>query len=272
MLAKYGLAPSKQRGQNFLCDDNVIRKVVAAVAAGRDDVVVEVGPGFGALTLGLAETAGRVFAVEFDGGIARAFIEEHGEVNGVELVEGDILDFDLAAAARSCGVGRLIVAGNIPYSLTSPLLRMMIDERSVVARAVLMIQAEVGIRIAAVPGDDEYSGLSVVARYHADVRHLFSVRKTCFHPRPKVDSSVIELTFGRTPERMSDPDVFTGVVHAAFGKRRKMLRKSLARVLKDAAITASELERSSGIDLSRRGEELSVEEFDRLSGAIGSRA
>lgn len=272
MLAKYQLAPSKQRGQNFLCDDNVTRKVVAAVGAGPEDVVVEIGPGFGALTLGLAETAGKVFAVEFDGGVARAFREEYGEIDGLTLVEGDILDFDVAGAVARSGVDRLIVAGNIPYSLTSPLLRLMIGRRDVISRAVLMIQAEVGERIASGPGDEGYSGLSVVARYHATVRHLFSVRKTCFYPRPKVDSSVVELTFGVDEERASDPDVFVRVVQAAFGKRRKMLRGSLARVLKDEGLTASELERASGIDMSRRGETLSVEEFDRLAWALAHAA
>jgi 16S rRNA (adenine1518-N6/adenine1519-N6)-dimethyltransferase len=268
MLAKYGLAPSKQRGQNFLCDENVTRKVVAAVGAGPDDVVVEIGPGFGALTLGLAEAAGRVFAVEFDGGVARAFREEYGDIDGLTLVEGDILDFDLQGAAARSGVAGLIVVGNIPYSLTSPLLRLMIEQRDVISRAVLMIQAEVGERMAAGPGDDDYSGLSVVARYHATVRHLFSVRKTCFYPKPKVDSSVVELAFGTAEERASDPDVFVRVVQAAFGKRRKMLRGSLARVLKDEGLTASELEQASGIDMSRRGETLSVEEFDRLAKAL----
>lgn len=269
MLSKYGLAPSRQRGQNFLTDDNVVRKVVAAVGAGPDDVVIEIGPGFGALTFGLADAARHVVAVEFDEGVARAFREEYGEPEGVTLVSGDILEFDLSGAARTHGASRVIVAGNIPYNITSPLVRRLIEMKSVVSRVVLMIQSEVCDRIAAGPGEREYSSLSVVTRYHARVTRLFTVRKTCFHPRPKVDSGVVEIAFDGAPERRSDPEIFLATVQAAFGKRRKMLRQSLLPVLKDAGVTASQLGETAGIDLSRRGESLSVEEFDALACVLG---
>jgi 16S rRNA (adenine1518-N6/adenine1519-N6)-dimethyltransferase len=268
MLAKYGLAPSKQRGQNFLSDANVTRKVVSAAALSPDDVVVEVGPGFGALTFGLAEAAAHVVAVELDSGIARAFREEYGEPEGITLVEADILHFDLQGAAAEHRANKLVVVGNIPYNVTSPLVRRLVDERECVARCLLMVQSEVGERIASEPGDSDYSGLSVVTRYHARVRRLFTVRKTCFHPRPKVDSGVIEIVPASDLDRRSDPDTFESVVHAAFGKRRKMLRQSLADLMDARGLTASDLEDASGIALSRRGETLSVEEFDDLAFAL----
>lgn len=269
MLAKYGLAPSRQRGQSFLTDDNVIRKVVDAVGAGPDDVVLEIGPGFGALTFGLAEAAKHVVAVEIDGGIARAFRQEYGETPGITLVSGDVLELDFEATAKQEGAQRLLVAGNIPYSLTSPLLRLMVSKRDVVDRAVLMIQAEVCSRLVAEAGDPDYSGLSAAARYHANVRKLFNVRRTCFHPRPNVDSGVVEIDFGRPPVRASDAKLFERVVRAAFGKRRKMLRQSMSDLLKEAEADASELEQASGIELSRRGETLNVDEFDALASALG---
>ncbi len=269
MLAKYGLAPSKQRGQSFLADPNVIRKVVSAAGLGPEDVVVEIGPGFGALTFGLAEAARHVVAVELDGGIVRAFREEYGEPEGITLVQGDALDLDLAATAAGAGTDRVVVVGNIPYSVTSPLVRKLIDERPSVSRALLMVQSEVGDRIASGPGEDSYSALSVVTRYHARVRRLFTVRRTCFHPRPKVDSGVIEIDFDDAPERSGDPDVFAAVVRAAFGKRRKMLRRSLRDLMSERGVSASELEARSGVDLSRRGEMLSVEEFDRIAESLG---
>jgi 16S rRNA (adenine1518-N6/adenine1519-N6)-dimethyltransferase len=271
MLARYGLAPSKQRGQNFLSDANVIRKVVAATGIERDDVVVEIGPGFGALTFGLAQIARLVVAIELDGGIARAFRGEYGEPSGIELVEGDALDYDLGGLAARESVDELVVVGNIPYNVTSPLIRKLIDDRAVVARTVLMVQSEVCDRITSVPGDEAYSGLSVVTRYHADVRRLFTVARTCFHPRPKVDSGVVEIIFSGAPERASDPGLFEGVVAAAFGKRRKMLRQSLRELMNEHGLDASQLEAASGIEMSRRGETLSVEEFDVLTAALFGR-
>ena len=268
MLAKYGLAPSKQRGQNFLSDANVTRKVVAAAGLSPEDVVIEIGPGFGALTFGLAQVARHVVAVEIDAGLVRAFLDEYGETEDVTLVAGDILDFDFAGAARLHGVNRLVVVGNIPYNVTSPLVRRLTEERERVARCLLMVQSEVGDRIASAPGEDDYSGLSAVTRYHASVRRLFTVKKTCFHPRPKVDSGVIEIAFDGTPERRSAPDTFESVVHAAFGKRRKMLRQSLQELMVKRGLTSLELETAAGIDLSRRGETLSVDEFDVLAAAL----
>ncbi|MCK4408578.1 MAG: ribosomal RNA small subunit methyltransferase A [Candidatus Eisenbacteria sp.] len=268
MLSRYGLAPSRQRGQSFLFDANVTRKVVSAAGLSPDDVVVEIGPGFGALTFGLAQAARHVVAVEIDAGVAGAFRAEYGEREDITLVVGDILDSDFAEVAANHGVNRLVVVGNIPYNITSPLVRRLTDERDLVARCLLMVQSEVGARIASEPGESDYSGLSVVTRYHARVRRLFTVKRTCFHPRPKVDSGVIEIAFEDGLGRRSDPGTFETVVHAAFGKRRKMLRQSLQELMSERGLTASEIEETTGIALSRRGETLSVGEFDDLARAL----
>lgn len=270
MLVKYGLAPSKQRGQNFLSDANVTRKVVSAAGLSPTDIVVEIGPGFGALTFGLAQAARHVVAVEIDGGIARAFRDEYGDREDITLLTGDILDFDFAGTTERYGVNRLVVVGNIPYNVTSPLVRLLTVERERVSRCLLMVQSEVGDRIASEPGEREYSGLSAVTRYHAHVRRLFTVKRTCFHPRPKVDSGVIEIAFDGDLVRRSDPGTFEAVVHAAFGKRRKMLRQSLQELMAERGLTAPELAAKAGIALSRRGETLSVEEFDDLAAALDS--
>jgi len=270
MLSKYRLAPSKDRGQNFLDDQNVIHKVVQSAAIRPDDLVVEVGSGFGALTFGLAERAGHVIAVELDSGIVRAFTEEYGEPAGVTLVAGDILDFDLAAACSEFNREKLVVAGNIPYSVTSPLIARLIDAGEHISRAVLMVQAEVGDRLTAGPGTSDYGRLSVVVQFHAVVRQLFTIRRTCFTPKPKVDSRVIEIDFESAPVRDAERTTFETVVAAAFGKRRKMLRGALADLLGERGATVEGLQRASGIDLSRRGETLSVEEFERIALAIGT--
>lgn len=270
MLRKYGLAPSRQRGQNFLVDDNVVRKLVGA-AVRPGDVVVEVGPGFGAITFRLAEAARHVVAVEFDSGIARAFREEYGDLPGITLVDGDVLEFDFGEAARFHDTSALVVVGNIPYSVTSPLIRRLIESRASVARAVLMIQREVGARLSAAPGDPDYSALSVMVKFHARVRALFPVGRTCFYPRPKVESSVVELDFAGAPGRRAEPRMFSDVVRASFGKRRKMLRQSLRGLALGAGLSTEALGDSSGVDLSRRAETLSVEEFEALAVALAGR-
>lgn len=268
LLRKHGLAPSKRRGQNFLSDPNVARKVVAAVGAGPEDVVVEIGPGLGAITAGLAETAGHVVAVEFDGGVAKALAAELGESERLTLVCGDALEFDIAREAAARGVERLIVAGNLPYNITSPLLDRLIEYRSRIERAVVMVQAEVADRLAARSGERDYSALTAVVAFHAKVRGLFSVSRNCFYPRPKVDSRVVELDFAGAQDRRADAATYADVVHAAFGKRRKMLRQSLAGVMEAAGVRADQVERSSGVDMSLRAERLSVEQFEDIAVAL----
>lgn len=268
MLSKYGLAPSKRRGQNFLVDGNIVDKIVEAAGVGPDDLVVEVGPGFGAITFGLAERARHVVGVEIDGGIARAFQDEYGEQPGITIVAGDVLEFDLRSALARYGGSTLVLVGNLPYNVTSPVVRLLIEHRDIVSRGVLMVQEEVGARMTAESGDSDYSSLTAVLAYHALVSALFGVRRTCFHPRPKVDSRVVEIVFAGTPERRSDPATYSEVVHAAFGQRRKMLRGTLAGLLESAGASPAEIEAATGIDLARRGESLSVEEFDLLAAAL----
>ena len=269
MLDKYGLAPSRERGQNFLVDPNVGRKVVAALRLDKEDTVFEIGPGFGAITFGIVDAAARVVAIEYDSGIVSAFRDEYGEVEGLELIEGDAIEFDLRETARSLGARRVIVAGNIPYGVTSPLLRVLIENRDVVSRAVLMIQREVAERLVAGSGGGASALRSVVA-FHASVSSLFPVRRTCFHPRPDVDSTVVEVDFEGGVERRADPGLYSDVVHAAFGSRRKMLRRTLAELAASRGVAVGDVERLSGIDLTRRGETLSVEEFEALALALSS--
>jgi 16S rRNA (adenine1518-N6/adenine1519-N6)-dimethyltransferase len=268
MLSKYGLAPSRERGQNFLVDANVARKVVDAVRAGPEDTVLEIGSGFGAITFSLVRAAGHVVAIEYDAGIVRAFREEYGETPGLTLVEGDALDFDMREAARASGASRLIVAGNIPYAVTSPLLRRVVENRDLVIRAVLMMQKEVAERIVARPGGAGSSALTAVMAFHALVTPLFTVKRTCFHPRPAVDSMVVEIDLERAPSRRADPVLYSEVVHAAFGSRRKMLRRTLAELVRRRGTSVEEMAGRTGIDMTRRGETLSVEEFEALALAL----
>jgi 16S rRNA (adenine1518-N6/adenine1519-N6)-dimethyltransferase len=272
MLRKYGLAPSRERGQNFLTDANVAARIVDAVGAGAGDVVVEVGPGFGAVTFGLAAACRHVIAVELDGGIARAFRGEYGRPERVTLVDGDILDFDFREAARAEGVEKLIVAGNLPYGVTSPLLGRLVESEDAIERAVVLVQREVADRMTAAPGSADYGALTAVLGFHATLKPFFVVRRTCFYPAPEVDARLVEIDFRRTSPRGVDPELYARIVHAAFGQRRKMLRRSLASLAEREGILLAVLEERSGIDLERRGETLGVSEFESLAEVMGGDA
>lgn len=251
------IRPRKSLGQNFLRDENIVRKILDAVAPAADDVLVEIGPGEGALTRFLAGTVRRLVAVEIDGR-AVELLRTRPELAGVELVHGDFLRTDLPALAAD---GPVRIVGNIPYNITTPILFHVLDHRSAVRDLTIMIQQEVGARLAAPRGGGDYGILAVLTQMAADVRVLFDVSPNCFTPRPAVTSSVVQLRFLPAPRfPLADEAAFRALVRGVFGTRRKTLRNGLRRTLgADPDI------RPAGIDPGRRPEELSLEEFARLS-------
>jgi 16S rRNA (adenine1518-N6/adenine1519-N6)-dimethyltransferase len=274
LLARHGLRAKKAWGQNFLVDPGVRRRIVAAAALSPDDVVVEIGAGLGALTGALADAAGKVIAVERDPDLVRVLEVELAARTNVTVSATDALAFDFAGAAGPVGdmpARPLVVVGNLPYQITSPLLFALLDAAAggrVIARAVLMVQREVAERVVAPPGNKVYGRLSVMAQERAQVEILFHVGAGAFHPPPAVTSTVMRVV----PRRASlvaatDPALFAEVVRAAFGSRRKMLRRALAPAFGEQEARQALAE--AGIAETRRGEELSVEELGRLSAAIG---
>lgn len=275
LLARHGLRAKKSWGQNFLVDTSVQDRIVGAAGPGPEDVVVEIGAGLGALTAPLATRAGRVIAVERDPDIVAVLERELGSSARVTIVAADALTFDFAATARQEG-RPLVVLGNLPYQITSPLLFAIVDAAAggqVITRAVLMVQREFAERVVAPPGSKTYGRLSVMVQQLAAVDILFHVGAHAFHPRPAVTSTVMRLVPRAAPLASArDPAVFAGVVRAAFGTRRKMLRGALAPAFGDERARAA-LE-AAGVDGTRRAEELSVPEFARIADALagGERA
>lgn len=254
------LRPRKALGQNFLRDSNIARKIVEAVAPREDDVVLEIGPGEGALTVLLAPLAKRLIAVELD---ARAIPALKARLAGTrtEVVAGDILDVDFAALAGPDV--SLRVVGNIPYNITSPILFRILDQRHVVHDATLLMQREVARRLAAPHGNKEYGILSVFCQLYADVRVLFDVSPNVFFPRPEVTSSLVHLRLLHEPRCVVNDDAFfRAMVRAVFGKRRKTLRASLRYFIGD--VIAEDLP----VDLQRRPEDLSILELAQLANAL----
>jgi len=273
LLTAWNIRAKKQLGQNFLNDPNLARAIVEKSGLDMDDVVLEIGPGLGAITIPAAKAARRVIAVDKDGRIIDLLRTEllAAGIQNVEIREADILRVDLAAVYREAA-RPLVVMGNLPYNISSQVIVQLIHARSCVDRAVLMLQKEMAQRICAEPGSRDYGRLSVMLGYCARMQILMPVRASLFFPAPKIDSTVIGIWFADPPAvRADDESLLFRVIKAAFGKRRKTLRNALSQSdLKMDAATCEQLLNQARIDPMRRAETLSVPGFVRLSNAIGN--
>lgn len=260
----------KSLGQNFLVDQSVLERIVAAVAPADGDRVLEIGPGQGALTGCLVNRVGRLVAVELDKRLLKPLAAAYGALPHVSIVEGDILKVDLPRLLQEFGPGTWKVAANLPYNISSQVLFLFLETPTLFNRLVLMLQKEVGDRLVARPGTKEYGILSVFCALHFDVVREFLVKPGSFRPIPKVDSVVLRFTPLPAPRcDVGDEAFFRRVVKAAFGQRRKTLWNCLkvAEVAADDE-TLREVLAECGIDPGRRGETLDLEEFARLSRAL----
>ncbi len=272
LLTAWDVQARKQLGQNFLKDVNVARSIVGNADIAAADVVLEIGPGLGAITIPAAKYAGRVVAVDKDPRIIALLRTElmAAGIDNVEIQTADILTVDLAAISRAAG-RPLVVLGNLPYNISSQVIVQLIHARRAVDRAVLMLQKEMVQRICAGPGSRDYGRLSVMLGYCAETRVLMQVKASQFFPAPKVDSTVIGIRFTGPPAGPADDESFLfRVVKTAFGKRRKTLRNALSQSdLGLMPATCEQLLEKAGVDPMRRAESLSVTEFVRLSNVIG---
>jgi 16S rRNA (adenine1518-N6/adenine1519-N6)-dimethyltransferase len=240
-------------GQHFLVNEGVLRKIVAVIDPQPADVVVEIGPGRGALTAALAAKAGRVVAVEKDERLLPA-LRESLPAN-VEIVHGDILRTDLGAIRAKAGVPALRLVGNIPYSISSPLLFSALDQRAVLADCVFLLQKEVAERVTAGPGTKSYAPLGILLQDEFAARIVFTVAPGSFSPPPKVQSALLTLRRRPAPAHPGGADEpYRAFLRAAFAERRKMLWKNLARRATPDALAAAY--GSLGLARNVRAEEL----------------
>lgn len=259
ILAAEGLRPQKWLGQNFLVDFHARERIVAALELGAGERVLEIGPGLGALTEGLLATGARVAAIEVDRGFAAYLVRRFGP--SLDLVVGDALEQDFRALLGRSGK----IAGNLPYYISTPLVAKVLEAAPELA--VLLLQEEVAERLRARPGEPERGALSVFVEYAATVEPIAKLGPEQFFPRPKVASQVVRL---RRRERSTDCTwaEIRPVVQAAFGFRRKILLGALQRGLGLSRPVAERALESAAIDPGRRGETLTLSEFDRLAGAL----
>lgn len=261
--------PKKALGQNFLTDTGVLSRIVELVNICPDDRVLEVGPGRGALTRLLAERASRVVAVELDRQLVPILAAEFAGRDNVAIVPADILRTDLPELLARYGAGTWKVAANLPYNISSQVLFLFLENRALFSRLVLMLQKEVGERLAAPPGCKDYGALSVLCQLHFDIRREFIVRPGAFYPVPKVDSAVLSFLPLPVPRvEVGDEALFRRVVKAAFGQRRKTLWNCLRSAELAADQTLLRALDVCRIDPGRRGETLSLQEFAALTRAL----
>jgi 16S rRNA (adenine1518-N6/adenine1519-N6)-dimethyltransferase len=260
----------KALGQNFLVDGNVLANIIKAADVRPEDMILEIGPGTGALTSRLADAAARVVAVEWDRDLVTLLRKELSRYTSLEIIHGDFLRIDLHQVLASSGTGRWKVVANLPYNISSQILFRIIDERSMFSELLLMLQKEVGDRLLAPPACKDYGVLTVLSRLYCDVKKVMPVKPSSFRPIPKVDSAVLRFRILPEPRiDVGDELLFRQVVKASFAQRRKTLfncLKSMDLLSDETALR--QILACTGIDAQRRGETLSLEEFALLTKEI----
>jgi 16S rRNA (adenine1518-N6/adenine1519-N6)-dimethyltransferase len=257
--------PRQSLGQNFLIDENIARNIIRDFGPRPDDVVVEIGPGRGALTVQLAGRVKHLILVEIDGRIAGE-LEKQFRSPQITILNHDILDVDLKTWQDRYHT-KLRVIGNIPYHLTSPILFKTFEERAAVRDVMIMVQREVARRIVARPGTKEYGILSVAARFYGEPRLLFNVSPNCFYPKPKVTSTLVRIELHERLPAGVNPELFRTVVRTVFGKRRKTLRNGLKYLPYEEAVV-KRIMQTVNLALDKRPEQLTTDQFVDLTNQI----
>jgi 16S rRNA (adenine1518-N6/adenine1519-N6)-dimethyltransferase len=263
LASQLGLRPTKQRGQNFVTDANTIRRIVAAARVTEDDVILEVGPGLGSLTLGLLQTARRVIAIEIDGLLAAQLPQTVAarlpeRAAALTVINADALRVDAVPDAPTA------VVANLPYNVAVPVLLHLLASFDSWSRGLVMVQAEVADRLAARPGSKTYGVPSVKVAWYAAATRIGTVSPTVFWPVPNVESGLVTINRRPQPETSATRDQVFAVVDAAFAQRRKMLRSALA-ALTGSTAAASAAVAAAGLDPKARGETLDVTDFARIA-------
>jgi len=262
-LGELGVRPHKQFGQHFLIDPTVIDRMIAAARISPHDTILEIGPGLGVLSDQLAELAARLYLVEVDRMLANRLCARFARNERVHVIAADFLSLDLPVAFPEPAIH---VVASLPYNVATPILFRLLEHRRQFPEVTVMIQKEVAERLTAVPGTKAYGVPSVLTQLYATVETICTVGPRSFFPAPKVESQVIRLVFQETPRvAVREEKAFQRVVKAAFAQRRKTLRNTL----KAAGYQNLEaVERNIGIDVQRRGETLSLEEFAALANEL----
>jgi 16S rRNA (adenine1518-N6/adenine1519-N6)-dimethyltransferase len=277
ILQKHRFSFKKSLGQNFLIDANILENIIKHAGIDQEAGVIEVGPGIGALTEQLAIHADRVVAFEIDQRLLPVLDDTLKGYDNISIIHQDILKADVGKVIEDYFQKgqQLHIVANLPYYITTPILMKLLRENLPVESFTVMIQKEVAARMAAQPNSKSYGSLTIAIQYYTEAKIVMNVPKSVFMPEPNVDSSVLKLTRRKTPPvHVENEDFFFTIVQASFAQRRKTLKNNLSNHFKDSyeKLRIAQLMDESGIDGSRRGESLNIEEFARLANTFYSLA
>lgn len=269
VLQKYNFTFQKKYGQNFLIDSHVLEKIMDAAETGKDDCVVEIGPGIGTMTQYLAERAGEVVAVEIDKNLIPILTETLADYKNVSIINEDILKVDLNRIVEEKNGGRPVkIVANLPYYITTPIIMGLFENHVPVKSITVMVQKEVADRMQVGPGTKDYGALSLAVQYYAKPEIVAIVPPNCFIPRPNVASAVIRLTcHEKKPVEVKDEKGMFALIRASFNQRRKTLANSLsnAQNLSFTREQVTEALESMQLSPTIRGEALTLEQFAALA-------
>ena len=274
IMKKYNISANKSLGQNFLIDDEVVRKIVEGAEVTKDDLVIEIGPGLGTLTKPLIERAGKVICVELDKRMLEILEDRFGDNDNFKVINDDVLKVDLnkliQTEKKENNLKRAKIVANLPYYITTPIIMKLLEEKLDIESITVMIQKEVAKRITAIPGEPNSGAITYSVYYYAKAEEVILVPNTSFIPRPEVESEVIRLVIRDNPPiEMKDEQKVFKLIKQSFMQRRKTLVNSLAKSeffnqKEDIEKILNKLE----IDLKVRGETLSFEQFVKISEEI----
>lgn len=272
ILQKYEFHFQKKFGQNFLIDTSVLERTIAAAEIGREDCVLEIGPGIGTMTQYLAERAGSVVAVEIDKALIPILEETLAPYGNVTVIQGDILKLDIRELAEKYAGGKpMKVVANLPYYITTPIIMALFESRVPLASITVMVQSEVADRMQTGPGSKDYGALSLAVQYYAKPEIVARVPASCFLPRPNVDSTVVRLTKYEKPlVEAADEAFLFAVIRASFNQRRKTLANGLANAggLGVSRVQVEAVLEEMGLSSMVRGETFTLEQFTELSNRL----
>lgn len=268
LFLKYDFTPLKRLGENYLIDGNIKDKIIAEAGINKNDTVLEIGPGFGALTMDIASSGAKVFAVEKDRKAFSILRSLAGRsFPNLKLFNADILEFDLKAAA---GGSKIKVLGNLPYYITTPLIEYLILNRVLIECIFIVIQREVANRLLAHPGSKDRGSISCFVQYYTEPRYIHTIKRSSFYPAPEVDSALLRIDIlQKPPVSVDDEELFFKIVRGAFNQRRKSIVNSLSRkeVLGISKGKLTDILNKAGVDPLARPEDLPLQSFAAISNA-----
>jgi 16S rRNA (adenine1518-N6/adenine1519-N6)-dimethyltransferase len=276
IIKKFKIKLNKNLGQNFLTDENIVKKIVGSAIISDRDLIIEIGPGIGSMTRELCKNAGKVLAVEIDKYLIPALTYNLREFNNIEIVNKDIMDeniVEMINTAKLSGFNpeNVKVIANLPYYITTPIIMKFLEEAPGIDMMVFMVQKEVAERMVAKPGGKDYGALSVAVQFYSEPSIIFNVSPDSFVPRPNVDSTVIKLNVYKEPiVDIKSKKMFFKTVKAAFGQRRKTLPNALCNsgYFKQNKEEMKDILENMGIGENQRGETLSIMQFAELSNSF----